>query len=113
MGLLKEVANEQARAKVGIFGSQGSGKTTTSALLAMAVSKTYHGGAPIAFLDTENGSDYLKPIFDAEGVKLLVAKSGAFRDMIAVLEEAEKQGCCALIVDSVSHTWRELVDSYC
>lgn len=113
MGLLKEVANDQARAKVGIFGMQGSGKTTTNALLALGVSLTYHGGAPVAMMDTEAGSDYLKPIFDAEGVKLLVHKSGAFSDMEKVLDEANGAGCCAFIMDSVTHTWRELQDTYC
>jgi hypothetical protein len=112
-GLLKEVQNEQARAKVGAFGSQGSGKTTTLALLALGVSKTFHGGAPVAMMDTENGSDYLKPIFDAECVKLLVHKSGAFSDMAKVVREAAQIGCCAFIMDSITHTWRELVESYC
>jgi AAA domain len=113
MGLLMEVKNEQARAKVGLFGAQGSGKTTTAALLALGVSKTYHNNAPVAMMDTENGSDYLKPIFDVEGVKLFVAKSGAFADMTKVLKEAQEAGCCAFIMDSVTHTWRELVDAYC
>lgn len=113
MGLLKEVANDQARAKVGIFGMQGSGKTTTNALLALGVSLMYHNGAPVAMQDTEAGSDYLKPIFDAEGVKLFVHKSGAFSDMEKVLDEAIGAGCCAFIMDSVTHTWRELQDTYC
>jgi hypothetical protein len=109
---LREVSNEQARAKVGAFGRQGSGKTTTLALLAIGVSKTYHNGAPVAMMDTENGSDYLKPIFDKEGVKLLVVKSGAFADMVPVLHQAEEKGCCAFIMDSVTHTWNELKESY-
>lgn len=109
---LQEVSNEQARAKVGAFGRQGSGKTTTLALLAIGVSKTYHNGAPVAMMDTENGSDYLKPIFDKEGVKLLVVKSGAFADMVPVLRQAQEKGCCAFIMDSVTHTWTELKRSY-
>lgn len=112
-GFFKEVSNEQARAKVGAFGSQGSGKTTTLALLAIAVSKTFHAGAPVAMQDTEGGSDFLKPIFDAEGIKLYVRKSGAFSDMVPGLLEAEKMGCCSYIMDSVTHTWRELQDTYC
>jgi hypothetical protein len=110
--LLQEVSNEQARAKVGAFGRQGSGKTTTLALLAIGVSKTYHNGAPVAMMDTENGSDYLKPVFDKEGVKLLVVKSGAFADMVPVLRQAQEKGCCAFIMDSVTHTWTELKRSY-
>jgi hypothetical protein len=112
-GLLKEVQNEQARAKIGAFGIQGSGKTTTLALLAIATSVSFHKKAPVAMMDTENGSDFLKPMFDAEGIKLYVHKSGAFADMAKVLLEAEKLGCCAFLMDSVTHTWRELQDTYC
>lgn len=114
MGLLKEATmNEQAAAKVGIFGSQGSGKTTTGALIAIGLSKAFHNGAPVAMMDTENGSDFIKPLFDAEGIKLFIHKSRAFADMIAVLKEAQALGCCAFFIDSVTHTWQELQDSYC
>lgn len=113
MGLLKEVTNEQARAKIAAFGEQGSGKTTTLALIAIGLSKTYHNSAPVAMMDTENGADFLKPIFAAEGVKFVAVKSGAFKDMVPALREAQEAGCCAFIMDSVTHTWKELVESYC
>lgn len=103
---------EQAAAKVGIYGAQGSGKTTTGALCCIGLSKTYHQNAPVAFLDTENGSDYLIPIFEAEGVPLLVVKSRAFKDMRQALTEAEAAGCCAYLVDSYTHPWQELCDSF-
>lgn len=109
--LLKEATVEQAAAKVGIFGPQGSGKTTTSALIAIGLSKTYHGGAPVAFMDTENGSDYLVPIFQAEGVKLLNFKSRAFKDMCAGIKESEEAKACAYLVDSYTHPWQELNDA--
>jgi hypothetical protein len=112
MALLQKAKVEQASAKVGIFGRQGSGKTTTSALIALGLSKTYHANAPVAFLDTENGSDYLVPIFEAEGVELLVIKSRAFADMKAALKEAEANGCCTYLVDSYTHPWRELCDTF-
>lgn len=108
MGLLKDATVEQAAAKVGLFGGQGSGKTTTSALIALGLSKTFHDGAPVAFMDTENGSDYLVPIFKTENVRLVVVKSRAFRDMKAMLPEAEELGCCAVLVDSYTHPWQEL-----
>lgn len=111
MGLLKKAQVEQAAAKVGLFGGQGSGKTTTSALIALGLSKTYHGGKPVAFMDTENGSDYLVPIFEMEGVELQVVKSRAFKDMKTMLREAEEAGCCAALVDSYTHPWQELNDS--
>ena len=111
MGLLKPATVEQSAAKVGLFGSQGSGKTTTSALIAIGISKTYHNCAPVAFMDTENGSDYLVPIFEAEGVPLLVFKSRAFKDMCAGIREAEEAKACAYLVDSYTHPWQELNDS--
>jgi hypothetical protein len=111
--LLRVARNEQAAAKVGTFGGPGSGKSTTTALLAIVLSKTYQNSAPVAMHDTENGGDYLAPIFQVEGVPLLMRKSRAFADMVGVLEEAERAGCCALIVDSTTVVWNELLESYC
>lgn len=111
MTLLKTATVEQAAAKVGLFGGQGSGKTTTSALIALGLSKTYHKSAPVAFMDTENGSDYLVPIFEAEGVPLLNFKSRAFKDMLTGIKEAEEAGACAYLVDSYTHPWQELNES--
>lgn len=112
MSLLKPAVIEQAAAKVGIFGSQGSGKTTTAALFLIGLSKAFHGNKPVAFLDTENGSDYLIPIFEAEGVPLMVVKSRAFKDMREALREAETAGCCGYLVDSYTHPWQELCDTF-
>jgi hypothetical protein len=112
MGLLKKATIEQSAAKVGLFGGQGSGKTTTSALIALGLSKTFHKDAPVAFMDTENGSDYLVPIFELEGVELRNFKSRAFKDMRAGLREAEESGCCAYLVDSYTHPWQELTDTF-
>lgn len=110
--LLKKATVEQASAKVGIFAPQGAGKTTTSILIAIGLSKTYHDGAPIAFMDTENGSDYVVPICDVENIQMMNFKSRAFKDMKAGLKEAEQSGCCVYIVDSYTHPWKELVDSF-
>lgn len=112
MALLQPAKVEQSAAKVGVFGLQGAGKTTTSALIAIGLSKTYHQGAAVAFMDTENGSDYLVPIFEAEGVPLFTVKSRSFKDMRGSLREAEQAKCCAYLVDSYSHPWIELVATF-
>jgi hypothetical protein len=111
--LLREATNEQTAAKIGIFGDTGSGKTTTGGLLALGLSLTYCKGQPVAMMDTESASDFLLPVFRAERVQLLTVKSKAFADMLAVLAEAEKSGCAAVVVDSVTHPWNELIESYC
>lgn len=111
--LLHEATNEQTAAKIGIFGDTGSGKTTSGGLLALGLSLTYCKSRPVAMMDTESASDFLLPIFRTEGVKLLTVKTRAFSDMLAVLSEAEQAGCAALVVDSVTHAWIELIESYC
>jgi hypothetical protein len=112
MTLLRKAVVQQAAAKVGIFGRQGSGKTTTSAMIALGLSKTYHKGAPVAFFDTETGSDFIIELFETEGVELLVVKSRAFKDMRGALREAEAAGCCGYLVDSYTHPWLDLTGSF-
>lgn len=111
MGLLRKAVNEQAFLKAGILGFSGSGKTYTAVHLALAIAKTTEGGKPVAFFDTETGSDFLIKRFQSEGVELFVAKSQAFRDLLEVGKEAESTAS-VLIVDSITHVWRELVEAY-
>lgn len=110
--LLQEAAIEQSAAKVGIFGLQGSGKSTLAALMAIGLVKTFHPGASVAYHDTENGSDFLKPLFDMEGVKLLVRKSKCFADAAATLHEARRRECAVFIEDSITGDWDELTESF-
>jgi hypothetical protein len=109
----KEVSNKQAAVKGGVFGLQGSGKTTLAALLALYLSKTYHDGAAVAMQDSEGGHSFLKPIFDAEGVKLLVDDSRAFKDLIDNARGIESdKSICALIPDSITHYSNDVMESY-
>jgi len=107
MSLLKKAVNEQAFLKAGALGFAGSGKTTTASLLAIGIAKRLADGKPVAFFDTETGSDFLIPKFAAEGVELLVVKSTAFPDLLEAGKEAEA-ACSVLIVDSITHVWSEL-----
>ncbi len=112
MSLLKKAVNEQAFLKAGLLGFPGSGKTYTASHLAIGIAKSVAGAnKPVAFFDTETGSDFLIKRFEVEGVELMVAKSQAFRDLLTVGQEA--QGTCSvLIVDSITHVWRELCEAY-
>lgn len=109
--LLKKAVNQQAFLKAGVFGFAGSGKTYTASLLAMGIAKRLGNSKPVAFMDTESGSDYLIKKFEKENIELLVIKSRSFVDLIATIKEAE-QSCSVLIIDSISHVWRDLMDSY-
>lgn len=107
MGLLQKAVNQQAFLKAGIFGEAGSGKTTTASYLAMAISNAHGNKKPVAFFETEAGSDFLIPKFEAEGIELLRIKSHSLADLLTAANEAESS-CSCLIVDSISHVWEEL-----
>lgn len=109
MALLKKAVVEQSAAKVGLFGPGGSGKSLSATLMAIALSQTFHKGAPVVLQDTEGASDWLIPIYEIEGVELLRVKSKSFVDMRQALREGEQQaGGCVFISDSYSHPWAEL-----
>lgn len=109
MGLLKKAVNQTAAAKIGIYGEAGSGKTRTATEIAIGLAK--QAGVPVAFFDTEGGSDFMVRLCEDAGVELLVAKARAFADLMAFTKEAGSLGAVA-IVDSISHTWDDLRESY-
>lgn len=111
MGLLKPAENMTAYAKIGILGFAGSGKTFTAANIAVGLAKVSKSNQ-VAFFDTEKGSDFVIKPMKEQGVDLLVHRGRAFRDLIQVIREAEDANIPVLIIDSISHVWRDLCDSY-
>jgi hypothetical protein len=111
MSLFKEASNEMAYAKIGLYGWQGAGKTFTATVIALGIQKLLKSKKPIFFVDTETGSDWMIKVCKKEKVKLHVAKTRAFSDLLKVFNEVEGTGD-VLIIDSVSHIWNELMSSY-
>lgn len=99
--------------KAGFFGFPKSGKTYTAAMLGVGTRHLFGLKGPIAFFDTEGGSSYIKDrIEKATGTNLIGLKSRALKDLIEVGREAESSDVSVLIVDSITHVWRELQESY-
>lgn len=98
-------------AKIGIYGSAGTGKTRTAYEIASGLIKEKKLTKPVVFFDTEKGSDWILPLFEKSGIKCFVKKSRTFNDLLKATEIAEKEAS-VLIIDSVSHVWRELTQSY-
>ncbi|HUD64692.1 MAG TPA: ATP-binding protein [Candidatus Sulfotelmatobacter sp.] len=95
--------------KTGFMGEQGTGKTTTAGLLAAALSKQFHGGAPIHVTDPELGWQFLDPvIFQAEKIKLVQRTIPTFKAMLADLAFAEREGACVWAVE-IAKPWIEIV----
>ena len=117
MSIFSKAENTQAYAKVGFLGFAGSGKTYTSTKFAIGLVEYMRskgldaGNKPAFFLDTETGSDWVQPLFAGSEIELYTAKTRAFRDLIDAIKEAEENSSI-LLIDSISHFWRELCDSY-
>jgi len=115
--LLQPAENTTAKLKMGLMGFQGSGKTHTMTstaiglVLLMRELGLPEGNKPIAFMDTETGSDWVRPRIEKAGIKLLTAKTRAFTDLLQIIDEAEANASI-LLVDSATHIWREFVASY-
>jgi len=110
MSLLKKSEKGTAFVKMGIYGFSGSGKTYTASQIAIGLAKK-RDIKQIAFFDTEKGSDFISSVCEKDGIDLMVHKGRAFVDLIEVMRECEKAGI-PLIIDSITHVWRDLCDSY-
>jgi hypothetical protein len=99
-------------AKIGFFGGTGSGKTTTAAELALGISLRFHDKAPVYVYDTEPGWQFTRRMFATEGVELIQVRERSFQGMRKHLKAAEKTGACAFVVDSMTHVWNELMQTF-
>ena len=111
MSLLVKARPEMAYLKLGIYGEAGSGKSFTSSLVAIGLAKLLKSTKPVGYVDTETGSDFLIPMYEREGVAMVRTKTRAFFDLLGIVDEAEQE-CSVLVIDSITHFWNELLDSY-
>lgn len=103
--------NQKAFMKVGIYGFGGSGKTYTSCQLAKGIYERLDDKKPVAFVDTETGSDDAVHWFKEWGIPFINTKSRSFVTLMEAVKFAEAN-CSVLIVDSITHIWRDMQDSY-
>lgn len=111
MKMLKKAENQTAFGKVGLYGDAGSGKTFSASCMAIGLHKFAKCTKPIAFFDTEPALSYVLPLFKEAGIEVLSCESRALSDLMAFMEEAE-QHCSIVIIDSITHVWRDVQKSY-
>lgn len=110
--MFTEVTTPQmAFLKMGIFGFQGAGKTRTATEVAIDLHRHIKSQKGVVFIDTETGSDFMLPLFRKVGIRLYVDKTRAFAELCKNLDEAPKEADI-VIIDSITHFWRELVKAY-
>jgi KaiC/GvpD/RAD55 family RecA-like ATPase len=89
-----------------LFGPSGSGKTMTGLRMAKGISDKM--GVPYAVIDTESRSaSKYADRFDFEVDNL---KNKTIDHYLASMEEAKKAGYKVLLIDSLTHAWKELTE---
>lgn len=108
---LEELGTGQGYLKAGFLGFSKSGKSWTVVALAIGTHKYFDRAGRIVFFDTEGGSEYVaQMVRNHTGKPLLGKKSRSFKDLMEVAKELKEND--VLIVDSITHPWRELCDAH-
>src|SRR3990167_587846 len=97
--LFSKASNQQGFLKMGLMGFPGSGKSFTAVSTAIGLVQMIKDKRPVFALDTEKGMDYLISRFEDAKIELQIARTRSFVDLIAAVDEAEKNGS-VLIIDS-------------
>lgn len=99
--------------KATFMGFPKSGKSYTATILAIGVRKHFKLTAPIAYLDTEGSVGYLRAKVFEETKQEPVGKSSRnVNDAIRLIRWAEAGNASVVVIDSVSHLWKNLCDGY-
>jgi hypothetical protein len=110
--MLKPAKKNMAFAKVGLYGKAGSGKTRTSAEIAIGLYQYAKLTKPVAVFDTEPAYSFMIPFFEKAGIELMIFdESRAFADLMTYIDQVEEH-CSIVIVDSITHIWKDIQASY-
>lgn len=110
---MQEMGGGVGYVKAGMFGFGGTGKTFSATLLGVAIKRLFKLKGRIAIFDTEPGAQYVNPIVKAlTGEYLLGEAARSFSALLQFAKECDAADHPVVIIDNVTHPWRELCDSY-
>jgi len=102
----KKAERTQLYLRCALFGPSGSGKTMTALRMAKGIAEKM--GVPFAVIDTESRS--ASKYADRFHFVVDDLSSKSVDNYIASMNEAAKAGYKVLVIDSLTHGWRELTD---
>lgn len=97
-----KATKEKTKLRLAIFGPSGAGKTFTALTLAGAMNEA------VAVIDTERGS--ASKYADRFKFDVLELPHRTIDVYVEAINAAAKSGYGVLIIDSLSHAWKELLD---
>ena len=98
----KKATKSQSKLRAALFGPSGSGKTYTALRVATGI------GGKVAVIDTERGS--ASKYADRFQFDVLDLPDSRIDTYIMAMQAAAKAGYEVLIIDSLSHGWKDLLE---
>jgi len=111
-GFFAPIGNAKPWFKMNLFGFAGSGKSYTAALTAVGLHQRIKSQKPVIMFDTETSSKFLKPMFEAAGIAVLVRESRSLADLKETMKRCREGLSDILLVDSLSHVWESFLEAY-
>lgn len=106
------IGNTKPYFKAAFEGFAGSGKTFTTAQIAIGLYKRIGSKKPVVIFDTEKASKFLKQAFAKEGIEVLVRESKSLADLRETMSRMRQGVSDILIIDSISHVWEDFLKAY-
>ena len=102
----KQAERVQLYLRCALFGPSGSGKTMTALRIAKGIAGNIDNRVAVIDTEARSASKYADRIlFDVDDLK-----NKTIDDYINAMNEAAKSGYKVLVIDSLSHAWRELTE---
>ena len=106
MSRFQKATKTKSLLRMALFGPSGAGKTYSALSIASGIAEVLK--SRVAVIDTENGSaSKYADRFDFDALDLDSHTVFAYRDAI---NEAAQEGYKVLVIDSLSHGWRQLIE---
>lgn len=107
------IGNTKPYFKAAFEGFAGSGKTYSAALVAVGLHKRIGSKKPVVIFDTEKAAKFLKPLFAATKIEVLMRESRSLADLKTAMEKIRNEGVSdILIIDSITHVWENFLQAY-
>ncbi len=107
-----EIGNTKPYFKAAFEGDPGTGKSWTTALVAIGLHKKIKSKKPIVLIDTEKASKFLLPLFREHGIDAMVRETHSLADLVKAMQLCSEGYSDIMIIDSITHIWMDFQEAY-